>query len=318
MWADGYVINLCKAERGEVVELGYLQGLTNLAQEDNGEVKFFTRLFPLGSTRNIDATKYGYSRLQLPSREIYVDKNVDLYGVKEETEEAAFAEIYPQYVGTVSSVRTEEKTSEEGRKYTVYYFKDNGMNWNNALRYDVHNLDSSRSIAFSNTNKTADTDVKQQYLEFRSEGAKTFEPSEGLKVTPYAGVKLRHTLEGGYQERNAGDFNLNMNSGSETAVDSIVGLKLDYAGKDGWSASATLEGGPNLSYAKSQRTASLAGAGSQHFNVDDGQNGGGINSLTSVGVKYSSKESSLNLDAYNWKEDGISDKGVMLNFKKTF
>lgn len=140
MWADGYVINLCKAERGEVVELGYLQGLTNLAQEDNGEVKFFTRLFPLGSTRNIDATKYGYSRLQLPSREIYVDKNVDLYGVKEETEEAAFAEIYPQYVGTVSSVRTEEKTSEEGRKYTVYYFKDNGMDWN-PKDYEIPDLD---------------------------------------------------------------------------------------------------------------------------------------------------------------------------------
>ena len=140
MWADGYVINLCKAERGEVVELGYLQGLTNLAQEDNGEVKFFTRLFPLGSTRNIDATKYGYSRLQLPSREIYVDKNVDLYGVKEETEEAAFAEIYPQYVGTVSSVRTEEKTSEEGRKYTVYYFKDSGMTWN-PKDYEIPDLD---------------------------------------------------------------------------------------------------------------------------------------------------------------------------------
>ena len=140
MWADGYVINLCKAERGEVVELGYLKGLTNLAQEDNGEVKFFTRLFPLGSTRNIDATKYGYSRLQLPSREIYVDKNVDLYGVKEETEESAFAEIYPQYVGTVSSVRTEEKTSEEGRKYTVYYFKDNGMNWN-PKDYEIPDLD---------------------------------------------------------------------------------------------------------------------------------------------------------------------------------
>ena len=140
MWADGYVINLCKAERGEVVELGYLQGLTNLAQEDNGEVKFFTRLFPLGCTRNIDATKYGYSRLQLPSREIYVDKNVDLYGVKEETEEAAFAEIYPQYVGTVSSVRTEDKTSEEGRKYTVYYFKDNGMNWN-PKDYEIPDLD---------------------------------------------------------------------------------------------------------------------------------------------------------------------------------
>lgn len=140
MWADGYVINLCKAERGEVVELGYLQGLTNLAQEDNGEVKFFTRLFPLGSTRNIDATKYGYSRLQLPDRSLYVDKNVDLYGVKEETEEDAFSEIYPKYVGTVSSVRTEEKTSEEGRKYTVYYFKDNVMNWN-PKDYEIPGLD---------------------------------------------------------------------------------------------------------------------------------------------------------------------------------
>ena len=140
MWADGYVINLCKAERGEMVELGYLQGLTNLAQEDNGEVKFFTRLFPLGSTRNIDATKYGYSRLQLPDRSIYVDKNVDLYGVKEETEETAFSEIYPKYIGTVSSVRTEEKTSEEGRKYTVYYFKDNGMNWN-PKDYEIPDLD---------------------------------------------------------------------------------------------------------------------------------------------------------------------------------
>lgn len=140
MWADGYVINLCKAERGEMVELGYLQGLTNLAQEDNGEVKFFTRLFPLGSTRNIDATKYGYSRLQLPDRSLYVDKNVDLYGVKEETEETAFSEIYPKYIGTVSSVRTEEKASEEGRKYTVYYFKDNGMNWN-PKDYEIPDLD---------------------------------------------------------------------------------------------------------------------------------------------------------------------------------
>lgn len=130
MWADGFVINLCKASHGERQELGYMQGLTNLSQEDNGEVKFFTRLFPLGSTRNIDASKYGYSRLQLPSRTKYVDKNVDLYGVKEETEEAAFSAIYPKYIGSISSVRTEEKENEEGRKYTVYYFKDNSMSFN--------------------------------------------------------------------------------------------------------------------------------------------------------------------------------------------
>lgn len=130
MWADGFVINLCKASRGEQIQLGYLSGLTNLAQEDNGEIKFFTRLFPLGSTRNIDASKYGYSRLQLPSRAKYVEKNVALYGVKEEYEEAAFSDIYPKYEGTVSTVRTENKISEEGRDYTVYYFKDSGMNFN--------------------------------------------------------------------------------------------------------------------------------------------------------------------------------------------
>lgn len=130
LWADGYVVNLCKASRGEIVELGYQKGLTQLQPEENGEMRFFTRLFPLGSTRNIDPTKYGASRLQLPSREKYVDRNVDLYGVKEAWEEAAFADIYPKYVGSVTSVRSEQLTNKEGREYTVYYFKDSGMTFN--------------------------------------------------------------------------------------------------------------------------------------------------------------------------------------------
>ncbi|EBA6499726.1 autotransporter adhesin BigA [Salmonella enterica] len=204
-----------------------------------------------------------------------------------------------------------------GLKHSMAF--DEGLAWNNSLRYDVHNLDSSRSVAYGDVNKIADSDARQQYMEFRSEGAKTFSlMDDALKVTPYAGVKFRHTMEDGYKERNAGDFNLSMNSGSETAVDSIVGLKLDYAGKDGWSATATLEGGPNLSYSKSQRTASLQGAAGQSFGVDDGQKGGGVNGLATIGVKYSSNDTALHLDAYQWKEDGISDKGFMLNVKKTF
>ncbi|OZU54155.1 autotransporter adhesin BigA [Salmonella enterica subsp. indica serovar Marseille] len=204
-----------------------------------------------------------------------------------------------------------------GLKHSMAF--EEGLAWNNSLRYDVHNLDSSRSVSYGDTNKVADSDVRQQYLEFRSEGAKTFTlMSDTLKVTPYAGVKFRHTKEDGYKERSAGDFNLSMNSGNETAVDSLVGLKLDYAGKDGWSATATLEGGPNLSYSKSQRTASLQGAAGQSFGIDDGQKGGGVNGLATIGVKYSSNDTALHLDAYQWKEDGISDKGFMLNVKKTF
>ncbi|EPD6754228.1 autotransporter adhesin BigA [Salmonella enterica] len=204
-----------------------------------------------------------------------------------------------------------------GLKHSMAF--DEGLAWNNSLRYDVHNLDSSRFVSYGDTNKVADSDVRQQYFEFRSEGAKTFTlMDDALKVTPYAGVKFRHTLEDGYKEHSAGDFNLSMNSGNETAVDSIVGLKLDYAGKDGWSATATLEGGPNLSYNKSQRTASLQGAAGQSFGMDDGQKGGGVNGLATIGVKYSSNDTALHLDAYQWKEDGISDKGFMLNVKKTF
>lgn len=204
-----------------------------------------------------------------------------------------------------------------GLKHSMAF--DEGLAWNNSLRYDVHNLDSSRSVSYGDTNKVADSDARQQYLELRSEGAKTFTMmGDALKVTPYAGVKFRHTMEDGYKERSAGDFNLSMNAGSETAVDSIVGLKLDYVGKNGWGATATLEGGPNLSYSKSQRTASLQGATGQSFGVDDGQKGGGVNGLATIGVKYSTKDASLNLDAYQWKEDNISDKGFMLNFRKTF
>lgn len=204
-----------------------------------------------------------------------------------------------------------------GLKHSMAF--NEGLAWKNSLRYDVHNLDSSRSVSYGDTNKVADSNARQQYLEFRSEGAKTFTMlNDTLKVTPYAGVKFRHTLEGGYKERSAGDFNLSMNAGSETAVDSIVGMKFDYTGENGWSASATLEGGPNLSYSKSQRTASLQGAAGQSFGVDDDQKGGGINGLATVGVKYSAKDASLNLDAYQWKEDNINDKGFMLNFRKTF
>ena len=196
---------------------------------------------------------------------------------------------------------------------------DNGLSWTNALRYDVHNLDSSRSVSYGDVNKVADSDARQQYMEFRSEGAKTFSLlDDELKVTPYAGVKFRHTMEDGYSEHSAGDFNLSMNSGNETAVDSVVGLKLDYAGKNGWSATATLEGGPNLSYSKSQRTASLQGAAGQSFAVDDGQKGGGVNGVATVGVKYDSNGTALHLDAYQWKEDDISDKGLMFSVKKTF
>lgn len=130
-WLDGEYLNIGKCEHGERVTLGYMKGLkTGLTQNENSNsVKWFTRLIPVGSTKNIDPSKYGYTHLQLPSRDKYIDLNTQL-GLKEHREEAAFQDIFPHRLGTVSSVRSEEQTNTDGEKYTVYYVKDKDLPFN--------------------------------------------------------------------------------------------------------------------------------------------------------------------------------------------
>ena len=126
-WGEGTTVNLCRCEHGEPLTLGYDKGLTSLDCGDADNVKFYTRLFPVGSSKNIDQTKYGSSRLRLPGGQRYVEVNADKYSRVDHYEEAAFSGIYPHYTGTVSSVRSKELTGEDGNKFTVYYFKDNNL-----------------------------------------------------------------------------------------------------------------------------------------------------------------------------------------------
>lgn len=130
-WLDGEYLNIGKCEHGERVTLGYMKGLkTGLTQNENSNsIKWFTRLIPVGSTKNIDPSKYGYTHLQLPSRDKYIDLNTQL-GLKEHREEAAFQDIFPHRLGTVSSVRSEEQTNTDGEEYTVYYIKDKDLPFN--------------------------------------------------------------------------------------------------------------------------------------------------------------------------------------------
>lgn len=130
-WMDGEYLNLSKCVRGESVSLGYGEGLkSGLTQNENtNAVKWFTRLIPVGSSKNIDKSTYGYANLQLPGREKYIDINTQ-YGLKEYREEAAFSEIYPHRVGAISSVRSEERTNEETGNFTVYYVKDSSLPFN--------------------------------------------------------------------------------------------------------------------------------------------------------------------------------------------
>ena len=127
-WIEGMTVNVCRCERGDEVTLGYGNGLLSIERDSADNVKFFTRLFPIGSSRNIDAEKYGSSRLLLPSRATYVERNTDL-GIVEHFEQTAFQDIYPRRTGKVSSVRKETKKGDDGKPFDIYYFTDGEMNF---------------------------------------------------------------------------------------------------------------------------------------------------------------------------------------------
>lgn len=129
-WFDGQTLNLCRCEHGEEVTLGYDNGLTSLDRDLADNVKFYTRLFPIGSSRNIDPEKYHHSRLMLPGGVKYVDVNVDKYGIIHHYEQTAFADIYPRRMGTVSEVRHEKVKDKDGKPFTIYYFKDKDLPFN--------------------------------------------------------------------------------------------------------------------------------------------------------------------------------------------
>lgn len=123
-WFDGMTLNISRCEFGEPVPLSYGNGLTGGIERSMADgVKFFTRLFPVGSSRNIDPDRYGYARLQLPDGAKYVEQDTHL-GIIEYFEQEAFDAIYPRRIGTVGAVRSEERTSDDGSPFTVWYFTD--------------------------------------------------------------------------------------------------------------------------------------------------------------------------------------------------
>ena len=128
-WVEGQTVNLCRCEHGEEISLAYGKGLTELSRDKADGAKFYTRLFPIGSSRNIDPEKYGHSRLQLPDGAKYVDVNTEKYGIHHHYEKDAFADIYPRRVGTVTSVRSAQVTDEDGYPFVIWYFRDDTLNF---------------------------------------------------------------------------------------------------------------------------------------------------------------------------------------------
>ncbi len=126
-WVEGQTVNVCRCELGEEIALGYGAGLTGLERASGASSKFYTRLFPIGSSRNIDAAEYGYGRLMLPGGRQYVELHADEYGIYDHYEKDAFVDIYPRRTGEVSSVRSKSARDAGGRAFTIYYFRDDTL-----------------------------------------------------------------------------------------------------------------------------------------------------------------------------------------------
>ncbi len=90
------------------------------------------------------------------------------------------------------------------------------------------------------------------------QGAKTFEPREGLKITPYAGVncvtRWKAAIRSAMPETLTWHEQRQRNGGGQHRR-----AETGLPGKGGWSANATLEGGPNLSYARASARQALQG-----------------------------------------------------------
>ena len=128
-WIEGQTVNVCRCEHGDEITLGYGKGLTSLERDTSNTNKFYTRLFPIGSTRNIAPEKYGHSRLMLPGGQKYVELHTDEYGIHDHYEKDAFSGIYPRRTGTVSGVRAVDTRDEDGNAFTIYYFRDDTLNF---------------------------------------------------------------------------------------------------------------------------------------------------------------------------------------------
>ena len=128
-WIEGQTVNICRCEHGEELAIGYGNGLTELERDTSNTAKFYTRLFPIGSTRNIDPEKYGHNRLMLPGGLKYIELHTEEHGIYDHYEQDAFSGIYPRRLGLVSSVRSETKTDDDGNPFIIYYFKDDTLNF---------------------------------------------------------------------------------------------------------------------------------------------------------------------------------------------
>lgn len=229
-WVEGQTVNVCRCEHGEEITLGYGKGLTSLERDTSNTAKFYTRLFPVGSTRNIDAEKYGSPRLMLPGGRKYIEQGVEEYGIYDHYEQEAFSDIYPHRVGTVSSVRSEEVADDEGNKFTVYYFRDGELNFDPNL-YEL--AGETKRVSFQTGDLAGLGESDDHYFEVNYDSAAR--EFELITIWPY---DADTQLPGGKLVPRAGDtyilWNIRMPDEYYRLAEEEFAVAVDEYNRDHW------------------------------------------------------------------------------------
>lgn len=141
-WVDGDKIYLGRLEYGDPVDLEIGKEIYSMSRSQSQDI-YATRLYVFGSTRNIPSDyRKGESgtvvqgviqkRLMLPEGTPYIDV---IDGLKNEQIVEAVViieDVYPKFVGTISSISTVERTEGEGEDaetFIAYQFKDENLHF---------------------------------------------------------------------------------------------------------------------------------------------------------------------------------------------
>lgn len=128
-----------KYEYGDPVVLEREVSVSDITRSNDNDAEYCTRLYALGSTRNIPknyrTTGSGEAvdaivqkRLRLPvSNGDYIDAIPNMKQSEILERVVRFDDIYPRRVGTITELRSVDRTEDENNPFIVYFFKDSGL-----------------------------------------------------------------------------------------------------------------------------------------------------------------------------------------------
>ena len=144
-YLQGKALNLVqKYQFGSPIILEREVAVANIERSNENNEEFCTRLYALGSTRNIPrnyrAPESGEAvdaivqrRLRLPaSNGNYIDITPNMRQNEILERVVRFDHIYPRRIGTITELRSDNRTEDTNNPFIVYFFKDSGLNFNSS------------------------------------------------------------------------------------------------------------------------------------------------------------------------------------------